>query len=225
MILDIIVIVFVLISGLIGIKKGLVNVVVKIAGFVLAILLACTCYKNLSTYLYENYTFGDKINNSVREFISSNEDIQDKEQEYINLSEILNKFKLQDKIDLDKEEEQISDGITLTDIVAEKITSYIMNIISFLGIFIVVIIVAAIIGIILSAVCLIPGLKQINKTGGFIIEIILCILKLWIVLGIVSLLSPMDFMSWIIAQIENSIIVRFFYNNNILIGLISKIKI
>lgn len=225
MILDIIVIVLVIISGLIGVKKGLVNVVVKIVGFILAAILACTCYQTLASYLYENYTFGQKINNSVHEFIASDENVQNSEAEYINLTNILNKFKLQDRINLEEEEENLDEGIALTDVVAEKITGYIMNIISFLGIFIAVIIIASIVGLILSAVCLIPGLKEVNKIGGFAIEIILAILKLWIVLGIISLLSPMSFMSWIITQIDKSVIVDFLYDNNLLVGLISKIKI
>jgi len=225
MILDIIVIILVIISGFIGIKKGFVNVIVKIIGFILAAILACTCYQSLANYLYENYTFGYKINNSVKEFISNDETIQNKEDEYINLTNILNKFKLQDRIDLAEEEENLDEGVVLTDVVAEKITGYIMNIIAFLGIFIAVILIAAIVGIILSAVCLIPGLKEVNKLGGFAIEIILAILKLWVVLGIISILSPMSFMSWIIEQIDKSVLVDFLYNNNILAGLITKIKI
>lgn len=225
MILDIIVIVLVIISGFIGIKKGLVNVVVKIVGFILAAILACTCYQNVANYLYENYTFGQKINNSVREFISSEENVQNNEEEYINLTKIIDKFKLQDRINLDEEQENLDEGLSLTDVVADKITGYIMNIIAFLGIFIAVIIIAAIVGIILSAVCLIPGLKQVNKIGGFAIEIILAILKLWIVLGIISILSPMSFMSWVVTQIDKSILVDFLYDNNLLVGLISKIKI
>ena len=225
MILDIIVIILVAISGFIGIKKGLVNVIVKIAGFILAAILACTCYQRLATYLYDNYAFGQKINDSVKEFISIDAEVEHSEEEYINLTNILNKFKLQNRIDLKEEEKQLDEGIALTDVVAKKITNYIMNIIAFLGIFIAVILIASIVGLILSAVCLIPGLKEVNRIGGFAVEIILAILKLWVVLGIVSLLSPMEFMSWIIEQIEKSIIVEFLYNNNLLVGLISKIKL
>lgn len=225
MILDIIVIILILISGFLGIKKGLINVVVKIVGFIIAIVLSCTCYQTVANYLYENYTFGHTINESVKNFIANEEGNENTEQEYINLTEVLNKFKLEDKIDLDKEEAELDEGEALTEVVANKITGYIMNIISFLGIFIIVIIISGIIGLVLSAVCLIPGLKQINKIGGFAIEIILAVLKLWVVLGIISILSPMSFMSWVIDQIDNSILVQFLYNNNLLVGLITKIKI
>lgn len=225
MILDIIVILLVLISGFVGIKKGFVNVVVKAIGFVLAIILASTCYQSLANNLYENYSFGQKINESVKNFITSEESNQNTEQEYINLTNIINKFKLEDKIELKEEQENLQQGVTLSDVVAEKITGYVMNIISFLGIFIVVIIASGIVGLILSAVCLIPGLKEVNKLGGFFIEMVFTILKLWTVLGVLSLLSPMSFMNWIITQIENSILVEFLYENNLLISLLSKIKI
>jgi len=225
MILDIIVIVLVLISGFIGIKKGLINVIVKIVGFIIAVILAYSCYQNVANYLYQNFEFGQKINDSVKNFITKKEDIKTNEQEYISLNEIINKFNLQNKIDLNKEENNLNEGTALTDIVAEKITGYIMNIIAFFGIFLSVIIIAAIIGWILSAICLIPGLKEVNKIGGFAIEIVLALLKLWVMLGIISLLSPMSFMSWILNQIDKSVIVDFLYNNNALVGLISKIKI
>ena len=225
MILDVMVVLIVLISGFIGIKKGMISILVKLIGFILAGVLACTCYESLANYLYENYTFGQKINENVKEFIAKDVNSETEEQEYINLTNILNKFKLEEKIDLKEEEKGLETGVALSDVVAEKITGYIMNIIAFIGLFLAVIIASAIIAIILSAVCLIPGLKEINKTGGFVVEIILSVLKLWVVLGIISLLSPMNFMSWIVTQIEKSIIVDFLYNNNLLVGIISRIKI
>ena len=145
MILDVMVVLIVLISGFIGIKKGMISILVKLIGFILAGVLACKCYESLANYLYENYTFGQKINENVKEFIAKDVNSETEEQEYINLTNILNKFKLEEKIDLKEEEKGLETGVALSDVVAEKITRYIMNIIAFIGLFLAVIIASAII--------------------------------------------------------------------------------
>lgn len=227
MVLDIIIVAIALISGIIGIKKGMISIVTKIAGFILATVFAFMLYKPLATHLIANYEFPSKIKESIRNAIASQqkETPEVEESEYISLSNIIENFNLTEKIDLKEEQENLVEEKTLSDIVAEKITMYIMNIISFLIIFLAIIIIAAVLSLILGAIFSLPLLSSLNKTGGFAAEIILFVIKLWVVLGIVSLLSPLSFMSWVVGQIDNSIIVKFLYNNNLLWKLVYRIKI
>lgn len=222
MILDVIVIAVVLITGIVGIKKGLIAVITKLVGVILATILAFTLYKSVASYLYSNFSFGKSINAYIQNAIGSS---QNEEEEKVSITEILNKFGLQNKVNIEEEKENIDDGTTLTQVVANKITSYIMNIIAFLVVFIVVIIVTAVASLILSAIFSMPLLSSINKIGGFAIEIVLSLIKLWVILELISILSPMSGMQWINAQIEASVFVKFLYEHNLLTNLIGKIKI
>ncbi len=227
MVLDIIIVSLALVFGIIGIKKGMISIVTKIVGFILATVFAFMFYKSLATYITDNYEFPSKITESIKNAIVSQqkENSSVEEDEYISLSNIIEKFKLTGKIDLDEEQENLPEEKTLSDVIAEKITMYIMNIIAFLIIFLCITVIAAVLSLILGAIFSLPLLNSLNKTGGFAAEIILFVIKLWVVLGIISLLSPMNFMSWIVGQIDKSFIVKFLYNNNLLWHLVYRIRI
>lgn len=224
--LDIIVLILILISCFIGMKKGLVCILTKLVGFILAIILSYTCYQALGDYLCKNYNLNEKINSGIKAVIKDSYDEQEEGKEDVSkLDGILDKFGLQDEIDLKEESETVKEGNSLTDVVADKITQHIINILSFLAIFVSVLIISTILSFILSAFFSLPGLKFINKTGGFIIELVLSLLKLWIILQIIELLSPMGFMKGIINMIDSSVFIKFMYNNNLLMGILSKIRI
>lgn len=257
MVLDIIVVSLALISGIIGIKKGMITIVTKLVGFILAIVLAFSFYKSFATYLTQNYEFPAKITESIKNAIVSGDqktsedgmenidnaehvdneniaegdkvenldDTEKAQQEYISISNILQKFNLTGKINLEKEQENLDDKKTLSDVVAEKITVYIMNIISFLIIFLGIIIVAAVLSLVLGIIFSLPLLNSVNRMGGFAAEVVLFMVKLWVVLGIISILSPMSFMNWIVGLIDSSTVMKFLYNHNVLMQLIYKIKI
>lgn len=225
MILDIIIICLILIFGFIGVKKGMIAIVTKIAGFVLATIFAFMFYKPLASHLMKNYDFPTKITESIKNIIASEQKNVTQEDEYISLSNIIEKFNLKDKVNLKEEQENLDEEKVLSDVIADKITLYIMNIISFLLIFLGIIIIATILSFILGAIFSLPLLNSANKIGGFIAEIVLFVVKLWVVLAVISLLSPMSFMSWVVNLIENSVIIRFLYNNNLLTQLVYRIKI
>lgn len=237
MVLDIIVVSLALISGIVGIKKGMIAIVTKLVGFVLALVFGFMFYKSFASYLTQNYEFSAKITESIKNAIVSEtqkssesdaesaEDTEKVQEEYISISNILQKFNLTGKINLEEEQESLSQEKTLSDAVAEKITMYIMNIISFLIIFLGIIIVAAVLSLILGLIFSLPLLNSVNKIGGFVAEVALLMVKLWVVLGIISILSPMSFMTWVVGLIESSTVIKFLYNHNILMQLIYRIKI
>ena len=68
---DIIVIALVLIVSLIGAKKGLISVVMKLVGLILAVVMSFYLYKGFAAYLYENFEFGKNIENTIVTTIKS----------------------------------------------------------------------------------------------------------------------------------------------------------
>lgn len=218
MILDIIIIAVFVASAFLGYKKGFVKILTKIAGFILAVVLAYMFNDNLSQYLYKEVGFAANIKNSIQEKVT--EYTKDSNTSDIKVAEgnvEMPKFisKIINVMDVDT---QNKNSINLS----EKITTFIFKGISFIIIFILVTTAIWILGIFLDGVFSLPVLKSFNELGGAIASVILTLLKVWIVLGIVGFLSPLEVMNSITKIISSSYITNLLYNNNIFINLILK---
>lgn len=215
MIYDIIIIALFLISIFLGYKKGFAKIVLKFLGFILAIGLAYIFSNSLAEYIYNNTTIGEKLNTSIEEKINGyikNEKEELKQDNYYESIEAL----------LSSDDKQ---GIEVgaTDIVSnatEKISMYIIKGAAFLLIVIIVNICVLLITFIFEGILNLPILKTFNKTGGIIISLLLSLTRVWIILGIISILSSLGITNNIIQEINNSIITKWLYNNNVFMNII-----
>ena len=79
-----------------------------------------------------------------------------------------------------------------------------------------------IIGMILDTVVKLPVLKTLNGTLGAGIEFILMILRIFILLAIISFLSPFEILTVVTDYINESCITKWLYENNIIIAIIGR---
>ena len=260
---DIGLILIMLVVALVGAKKGLISVVMKLVGLILAIVLASYFYKGFAVYMYNNFSFGKNIENTIITTIKSkvienvigetennyNENLDDNSSDMpgdnllgngdnnqpivqskisMNFSEVIQTIKnwgLYNKVEIDENVvvDSRQEGKTLIGGIAYKITMYIMRVIAFAAIFVCVIIITAILSLILNLLFMLPGLKIINKTGGFIAELFLFLIKILIILAIISFLQPIEFMADIINYINTkTLFVRWLYNNNLIFTILNR---
>ena len=245
---DIILILVGLLVSLIGAKKGFISVIMKLVGLILATILAIYLHKGLAVYLYENFSFGKNIENTIITTIkdkvvenvvgenitknpeSEGKDTSELEDKKINMNftEVIETIKgwgLYNKIENDEnvvvQNEQ--EGKNILENTAHKITMYIMRVVAFAAIFVCVIIITAIVSLILNLLFMLPGLKTINKTGGFIAEMLLFLIKILVILAIISFLQPIEFVSTVINYINTkTIIIKWLYNNNLIFTLLNR---
>lgn len=233
MILDIALLVILILGALIGYKKGLVKIVLKLVGFILSLVLAYIFCSPLANFLYEDMGLGTKISSSIEESISGyiesktesiKEDVKkevsdktsEKNSDYIqNIENLLTKS---EKAELGKQE--VKENTVQK--ISEKITMYILKAAAFIIIIILVNICIAILTIIFDGVAKLPVIKTFNEAGGAIASFVLTLLKVWIVLGIISLTAPLEVMIKVIDAIKVSTVVNYLYNNNILMDIILK---
>lgn len=254
---DIILVLVVLVVAMLGSRKGLISVVMKLVGLILAVILASYFYKGLALYMYNNFSFGKNIENTIVTTIRSKvienvvgeEEDKDKTEEVPDVEDqedldkeavseevkinmdfskvietvkswgIYNKVQIDENVVVDNEQA----GKTLVGGIAYKITMYIMRAIAFVSIFVCIIIVTAIVSLILTLLFMLPGLKAINKTGGFIAETILFLVKLSIILAIISFIQPIGFVSNMIEYINTkTIIVKWLYNHNLVFTILNR---
>ena len=63
----------------------------------------------------------------------------------------------------------------------------------------------------------IPIIKQVNEIGGLIYGILQGVIIIWILLALISLISPMIQDGVLLQNIQKAAIGNFFYENNLLL--------
>lgn len=212
MILDIVLIVVILLGVFIGYKKGFVKVVVKLGTFVLAIILAFLLKNSVANFIGENLGFNNTVSSAIQNKLVDFTSNGKGENNIPIFEDTINEIS---KVAEDKKEETISKW-------SDKITTFIINGMSFILIFVVVSILMGIIGLILDTVVKLPVLNTLNGALGAGIEFILMMLRIMIILAIVSFLSPLELLTGVTDYINQSCITKWLYENNIIISIIGR---
>lgn len=210
MIIDIIILLLIILGAFAGYKKGLVGILVSLIGLVLALILGFILQGPVSNYLYNDTGIGSSISDNVSSFITDALDKKSENSESNNdevsfyagiLKNITN-------------EDQINDA-------AKNITMYILKGVSFIAIFFTVFIICYILSMILNLVFDLPLLSSVNKLGGIGAGALKALIKIWILLAIISFLSPIPMVDGVVEYIQKTNITNYLYSNNIIVFLIS----
>lgn len=105
------------------------------------------------------------------------------------------------------------------DVITDAITLLIMRIIAMLILFVLVRIIVFLAIKFLESLFELPGLKTVNKVLGALIGIVNALLAVYIICGAVSILVPTDKLSVVSEAIDQTLLLGFLYNNNLLFSL------
>lgn len=203
MVLDLILILIIVLFTFIGYKQGLIKSAIKIASFFIAIIVALVLYKPVSTLVINNTTIDDKIENTIIEKITP-EGMKPEDEANIS-TKIPNAF-------IKEANNSIKD-------IAETITTKIIEVCTVLILYIIARIALRFIAILGDLIAKIPILKQFNKLGGTLFGIIKGLLIVYSILAVLYLISPI-LKENTTKKIDESIITKFMYNNNIITKII-----
>lgn len=217
-IIDLILIGIILLSTFLGYKKGLIGVAFKIVSFIIALIVTLILFKPISNYIITNTHIASNIENAIVEKLSSTQieegqikkestDLPNVVVDYINGG-------IQNTVN------QAKDNIIK--IVAKNLTETAINIVVMIGIFIITRLILLFAKAILEVVSEIPIVKQFNEVGGIIYGIIRAIILIYVILAIISLILPMLDKTAILNAINNSILTKILYNNNIILMIFFK---
>ena len=212
-IIDLIVIGIIFLSTFLGYRKGLIGVAFKIASFIIAIIITLILFKPISNYIINNTEFAQTIENTIVQKLSTAE-IENGQikQENSNLPEVIVNYinvGLQDTVNEAKD--------SIVKMVARNLAETIIDIIVIIGLFIITRLLLLFAKAILEAISEIPIIKQFNKAGGILYGILRGLLLIYLTLAIISLILPMLDKTAILNIINNSIITKILYNNNIIL--------
>lgn len=203
-IIDLVLILIIALFTFIGYKQGLVKAAIKIFSFFIAIVIALVLYKPISNIVIENTTVDDKIKSTMVENVKINEE------ENTEGSNIL-KNNLTNKI--------IAGANDTMEQIAGAFTIKIIEIGVILLLYVIARIILRFISALTDLITKLPIIKQINKTGGIIYGFVKGVIIVYVLLGIIYLISP-TIKSNALNEIDNTIITKQIYNNNILLKIV-----
>lgn len=214
--LDLIVIGIILLSTFLGYKKGLIGVAFKIVSFVIAIVITLILYVPVSNLVINNTQWDETIQYAIVEKLSISNIEENKEikKEETNMPAVI----------VDYINGAIKDTVVSTqnNIVEAVSRDLAINIIK-IGVMIVLFILAKIALIFAKAlvegIAKLPILKQFNEIGGIAYGILRGILVIYVILVIVSLLIPVLNNDGILRTINETMLCKMLYNNNIILKL------
>lgn len=217
-IIDLVLIGIILLSTFLGYKKGLIGVAFKIVSFIIALIVTLILFKPISNYIINNTQFANTMENAIIEKLSTakieegqiNEESTDLPNvvvDYINGG-------IQDTVNQAKD--------SVVKVVAHNLTETAISIIVMIGIFIITRLILLFAKAILEAVSELPIVKQFNEVGGILYGIIRAIVLIYVILVIISLILPMLDETMILSAINNSILTKILYNNNLILMIFFK---
>ena len=209
-IVDLVIVAIMAICIIIGYVRGLTGSLIKILSFVLSIIIASILFIPVSNLIIDNTEIDENIETSIRNMIID----QETENEEENMPDTITNY-------IGQKIEQASDDAkeTIVDSTARDVTLTIVKAGTWILLFIIARILLIFLRFITSLIAKFPVIKQFDKLGGIIYGILEGLIIIYLVLAIISFISPMissDFTN----AIDESFIGSMMYNNNLLLKII-----
>lgn len=214
MALDIVLIALLLIAFTVGYKKGFVKSVWKIAALVITIALVMMLKTPAVNYL-SGTSLAETINTKVSETVSLPQGGG------VNIAESLNLPKFMQSEVNDQISSDPNTQISINDTVNSSLTSLFITIITCTGLFIIIRLILTAVFMIVSGITELPIIKGVNKLVGGLLAAVNTLFIIFLALALVSMFAPAD--SKLFEAINNTYLVKYFYNYNILLQLFMKL--
>lgn len=210
--IDIFVILFVLIVVYSNYKKGLIGVAFKIFSFFIAIVISLVLFKPVSYFITNTTTIDEKVNSYVYNIVD--EHLTNNKENNKNNSTLPNSFSNYIDKSINETSKTIKNNVTVA--VAGNISSSIINILSFIIIYILSRFILIFAHFISDKIAELPILKQFNELGGFIYGILKAFFIVFIILAIFSILP----FSSVQDAINSTYFTLFLYSINPILWLL-----
>ena len=208
-IIDLVIIGIILICLIIGYIRGLAGSLIKIISFVLSLVIAFVLFVPISNLIIDNTNIDENLEHSIREMI-----IQDNESEEQNMPSEITEY-------IGKQVDQAADSAkeTIVDSTARDVSLTIVKAGTWFALFIVARILLILLRFVTSLIAKLPVIKQFDKLGGIIYGLLEGLIIVYILLAIISFISPM-LDGTLVNDINESYIGSMMYNSNLLLKII-----
>lgn len=208
-IVDLVILAIMILCIIIGYVRGLTGSLIKILSFVLSIVIAFILFIPISNLIIDKTQIDENLEQTIRETIIGNE--QNKEEKMPQAITDYIGQKVENVADDAKE--------AIADSTARDVSVTIVKAGTWIVLFIIARILLIFLRFITALIAKLPVIKQCDKLGGIIYGIIEGLIIVYVLLAIISFVSPM--LSGNLANvIDKSYIGSIMYNNNLLLKII-----
>lgn len=208
-IVDLVILAIFILCIIIGYVRGLTGSLIKILSFVLSIVIAFILFVPVSNLIINNTQIDDNLEQSIREMIIGNS-----EEEEQKMPEAITDY-------IEQQVEAASDSAkeAIADSTAQEVALTIVKAGTWIALFIIARILLIFLRFITSLIAKLPVIKQFDKLGGIIYGVIEGLIIIYVLLAIISFVSPMT-NGTLTNAIESSYVGSMMYNNNLLLKII-----
>lgn len=226
-IITIIVLIILILCTLAGMKAGLVKTVFSMFSFIAALILTVCLSPLVSNVLQKNEKVTDYFNNKVEAAL----DLENVTVKAVDQISFIEDLPLPDSIKNSLLEHNTLDIYeklnvnSFTEYITHVITNMIINSTAFIGTFLVLIIILQILCFVLNIVSKLPVLNSVNKAGGLIAGLLHGLIIIWILCIFITASGSTSFGRSALASINESDILSYIYDNNLIAKYITVLKI
>lgn len=213
--IDIGVILVMLLTIIIGYKKGLIKVAISFMAIVVSLIVAIIIYKPIAKQIANNTQIDEKIENIIYEKIKDIdfENLTEKEKKENQIVAFTEKY-------VDEAIKQSQDNISKY--VAESLSETVLEIATFIILLVILRIALLILNVMAGMIGELPIIKQFNKSGGIIYGIVEGFFIINVVFAVLYMINPIFLNGNIEKNIEKSQLGKAVYKNNLIINTIIK---
>lgn len=204
----------IIINALIGRKVGLIKIVFSLFSFIITMLITSWISPKVNIYLKNNETFYQKTYQKVEGTLALNERETTDQDDMIDKLPLPRSIRENLKENKEKQEENIKSYIIT------RVTGIVINAFAFILTYIIVYIVLWIISAAIKIVSKLPIISTINKLTGFIVGGMQGVFIVWLLFLLFTVFSGSELSQWAFRQIEESSILSYIYNKNIILNIV-----
>jgi hypothetical protein len=223
MIIDIVIVALFLVAAVMGYNKGGLKLIASFGTFVVAFVVAYLLAETTGKALMKT-EIGGMAANTLRTTLTTTLEKNSQESNIADsIQEITSSIPFGGDI-LTKLVSKINTGLQATGAnLARNLVNYLFIGIGFMLVFITAKLLLGIAFFILELVFELPLLKEMNKLLGLGVECAFMLIKIWMVLGLISFMSPIDFMAKAIQALNGTVLAKLLYDNNWLLSFVISI--
>lgn len=214
--LDLIIVGIIVLTTFLGYKKGLIGVAFKIVSFFIAIVITLILFIPVTNIIVDKTDWDERLENTIITTLSKSNIEENKElkEEDTNMPKVVVNY-----INSTIKEVVTTTQNNLVEAVARDLSINIIKIATIVVLFIIARIALLFAKAIMEGIAELPIIKQCNEVGGIAYGIVKGILIVYLILLVISLIVPMINNQVILETIEKTMLCKFMYNHNILLGI------
>jgi uncharacterized membrane protein required for colicin V production len=211
-IVDLVILVVLFLCIYAGYKRGLAKCLINVLAFIIAVVVAAMLFKPASAIVRSNTEIDENIKTSIVNVFEEEE--KEKKEDNEKESPIMEYLTEKAKDATEEKKKEIVENA------ANDISIKIVDVLSFIGIFIIVRFLLVFVKALADLITKLPLIKQCDKIGGVVYGILQALVIIFIALALITFISTAVNRYGLLELINQSYVGSILNNNNILLKII-----